>query len=445
MINFDKAKELRIKRANTDWWLNEKAIVADNGLTYIAYVTDMGEIHIKELDAKCSKTPSRDYRLCKMNCDYADEHNAPSLCILENGKIIVGYTGHYVSGLRYRITEKPYDISSFGPECILPYDGSVTYVQLFENTKKNELWLFTRVNNVNWQFRYSKDEGKTWSEPKNFLHSDDGGLFYLNIRKQNVRWQNVEVCACTGAGIEEQWFFALYGHPRISKDHTIRSGIFNADGQLLKTDGTALDLNLYDPEQNQIQLETLDTVYSSPEGTTVRLLDVSATVPLRVGFAPFVLDKDDAPSPENAYYCSAFFKDGQWNVSKPICSAGEFLAKNVLDGSQTYLGGMAYYYGVGDAGLYLRDNVETTTDRVYIARFDGENRVLEAYLSKDGGKTYVLEQVIKRIKEENIKTWRPIVPIHAQDNMPVYWHEGTYCAHSGGWHCDAVMLVEYDD
>jgi len=106
---------------------------------------------------------------------------------------------------------------------------------------------------------------------------------------------------------------------------------------------------------------------------------------------------------------------------------------------------MAYYYGVGDAGLYTRGDVETTTDRVYIARFDGENRVLEAYLSKDGGKTYVLEQVIKRIKEENVKTWRPIVPIHAQDNMPVYWHEGTYCAHSGGWHCDAVMLVEYDD
>lgn len=435
MIDIEKSKELRIKRADTDWWINEKAIVADNGLTYIAYVTDMGEVHIKELDAKCSKTQSRDYRLCKLNCDYSDEHNAPSLCILENGKIMVGYTGHYVNGLRYRITANPYDISSFEPECILPYDGSVTYVQLFENTKKKELWLFTRVNNVNWQFRYSKDDGKTWSEPKNFLHSVDGGLFYLNLRKQNV---------VTETGVEEQWFFALYGHPRISKDHTIRSGIFNADGQLLKTDGTALELNLYDPAQSQIQLETLDTVYCSPEGTTVRLLDVSATVPLRVGFAPFVLDKDDAPSPENAYYCSAVFKNGQWNVSKPICSAGEFLAKNILDGSQTYLGGMAYYYGVGDAGLRCYA-AETTTDRVYIARFDGEHRVLESYISKDGGETYILEQVIRRIKEEDIKAWRPIVPIHAQDNMPVYWHEGTYHAHTGGWHCDVVMLVEYDD
>ena len=59
MINLNKCREIRIKRANTDWWINEKSIVGDNGLTYIAYMTDMGEIHIKELDAKCSRTPSR--------------------------------------------------------------------------------------------------------------------------------------------------------------------------------------------------------------------------------------------------------------------------------------------------------------------------------------------------------------------------------------------------
>lgn len=436
MININNSKELRIKRANTDWWINEKAIVADNGLTYIAYSTDMGEIHIKEIDAKCSKSRSRDFRISKLNCNYADEHNSPSICVLESGKIFIGYTGHYVRGLRYKITESPYDISSFGEECILPYDGTVTYVQIFENTKKKELWLFTRVNHVNWQFRYSKDEGRTWSEPKNFLHSDDGGLFYLNIRKQHILTQN---------GVDEQWFFALYGHPRISKDHTIRSGIFNSDGQLLNCSGAPLGLNLYDNNKTIIDLKTLDTVYCSPEGTTVRLLDVSPTVPLRVAFAPFVLDKEDAPSPKDVYYRSATFKGGEWHTSAPICTVGEFLAHHILDGSQTYLGGMAYYYGVGDAGIRCTGMVETTTDRIYIARFDGEHRVLEAYISKDCGETYTLEQVIKRVDEEDVKVWRPIVPIYAQDNMPVYWHEGTYRAHTGGWHCDTVMLVEYDD
>ena len=119
---------------------------------------------------------------------------------------------------------------------------------------------------------------------------------------------------------------------------------------------------------------------------------------------------------------------------------------DVFDGAHTDVGGMAYYYGVGEAGLCPWVPAQTNTNRIYIARFDGENRVLESYLSTDWGETYQLEQVIRKIpKEENVKIWRPTVPVYAQDNLPVYWHEGQYTAHTGGWHCDEVMLVEYDD
>ena len=117
----------------------------------------------------------------------------------------------------------------------------------------------------------------------------------------------------------------------------------------------------------------------------------------------------------------------------------------MLDGSQTYVGGMAYYYGVGEEGLAYTDFAPTDTNRVYIARFDGTSRVLESYVSSDWGNSYRLEQVIRKIpKEENKKIWRPVVPMYAQDNLPVYWHEGTYGAHTGGWHSDVVMYIDYD-
>ncbi|MBQ8509423.1 MAG: BNR-4 repeat-containing protein [Clostridia bacterium] len=428
MINLEKSKELRIKRANTDWWIHEKAMVGNNGKTYIVYSTDMGEIHIKELDAKCSRSVSRDFCLCRLNCNYADEHNSPSVCVMENGKIIVAYTGHAATHtLKYRVTERPYDIFSFGPEHTLHYSQSVTYAQLSENTAKGQLWLFCRVRGVTWEFRYSEDEGESWSEPTKFLESDAGGLFYFDIRRQ-----------LTPKG--EQWMFALYGHPRISKDHTIRSGIFNADGDLLTMDGEPAGMNLY--EGGKLSLPELAKVYESPEGTTCRLLVVSPTQPYRVGLASFELNK-----PETIRYFSATWRDGCWNLSAPIADGGEFLSPDtMIDGSQTYVGGMAYYWGVGEAGLYPRDKADTETNRIYIARFDGEARVLESYISLDWGKTYTLEQVIRRIpREENIKIWRPTVPAYAQDNMPVYWHEGSYGAHTGGWHCDAVMYAEYDD
>ena len=172
----EQTKFCKIKRANTDWWTNERAVVAPNGKTYIGYVNDLGEVHIKEFDAKCSRAESRDVCLCRFNCDWADEHNAPCVCVLQSGRIIVAYTGHGKGHtLFYRVTEKPYDLFSFGEEKQISYEGSaafqggVTYAQLFENTALRQLWLFCRVNKVNWEFCFSEDYGETWSKPKRFL------------------------------------------------------------------------------------------------------------------------------------------------------------------------------------------------------------------------------------------------------------------------------------
>ena len=445
MIDFERSREAHIKNAATDWWINEKCIVGTNCMTYIVYVTDKGEIHIKELDAKCSLTPSRDICLCRINCNYADEHNAPSLCILESGRLIVSYTGHsQTRTLKYRMTERPYDITSFGPERVLDFGGSVSYSQVFENTAKHEVWLFTRVSSVTWEFRYSRDEGETWSESSKFLVSDAGGLFYFNVRKLTVPCGNV--MPPTKEGFCERWFFALYGHPRISNDHCIRSGMFDEEGWLLTMDGVRTGMNLYGAEKNgaetaQMKLEELQPVCEAAEGETVRLLDVAPVPPFRVGYVSFALD-----DPKSITYYSATYRNGEWKQSEPIAYAGEFLAPGQTDGSQTYVGGMAYYYGVGEMGFHPADGGETDTNKIYIARADEESWRLESYVSNDCGATYVPEQVIRTIPKDGRqrKLWRPIVPIYAQDNMPVYWHEGTYTAHSGGWHSDAVMYIEYD-
>ncbi|MCR4578152.1 MAG: BNR repeat-containing protein [Clostridiales bacterium] len=437
MIITERAVERRIKRANTDWWINEKAIVGMNGKTYIAYFTDMGEVHVKEIDAKCSRALSRDVCLCRLNGSYADEHNSPSICILENGRIMVVYSAHAATNtLKYRVTDRPFDLFSFGPEKTLEYGGSVTYAQVFENTRRHEIWLFTRVRSVTWEFRCSGDEGETWSDPVTFLRSDAGGLFYFDVRKQLVPDE-------TGSA-REQWFFALYGHPRISKDHTIRAGIFDAEGCLLRMNGAKNGMDLFGHgASSELVLSDLDVVYASEAGTTVRLLEVSPTLPLRVGLAAFVLNK-----PETITYFVATWTQTGFRLSAPICKGGEFLSPDTqLDGSQTYVGGMACYYGVGAAGIRPDACGETVdTDRIFIARFDGTDRVLESYVSRDHGMHYGLEQVIRRLNTpDQKKIWRPVVPIHAQDNLPVYWHEGIYSAHTGGWHCDAVMLTEYDD
>lgn len=447
-MEFENRRMMRIMRANTDWWINEKAVVGMNGKTYIGYFTDMGEVHIKEFDAKCSRAVSRDVCLCRLNHDFADEHNSPAVCVTESGKIIVIYTGHNSRGnvglLRYRTTRRPYDIDSFSEQREIAFPGGVSYAQVFENVEKHQIWLFTRVNGINWSFSYSEDEGETWSKPVMFLRTETVGqtrLYYLNVRKIRTRRDE-----------KEYWFFAIYGHPR-SSDHTIRAGLFDAEGKLLHMNGEGTGVSLFDGDS--FALSTLEPVYDAPENTSVRLLEVSPTLPYRVGLATFAY-KD----PENTlypiaesltYFMARYDKDTGWTLSDPICKGGEFLAPDMDDGSQTYVGGMACYYGVGLAGCYHPWNY-TNTDRVYIARFDGKARVLESYITHDAGKSYLLEETLRSIPDDpekpagdQIKIWRPIVPIHAQDNFPVYWHEGTYMAHTGGWHCNVVGYVEYDD
>lgn len=450
MIIDSDAKLIKIKRANTDWWINERSVTAANGKTYISYCTDTGELHVKEIDAKCSGALSRDVRVSRLNTAYSDEHNAPAICITEDGKIIVFYTGHNADEcVFYRITQTPFDIFSFGEEKRIPFEGGVSYVQLFENTSKNQLWLFSRVMGNNWAFTRSSDGGITWSKPKVFIRTNTGGhsrLYYLDIRKLLIPG---------GSGTREEWFFAVYGHPR-SEDHKIRSGIISEDGELCSMDGNKLDYSLFDESDAAIPLDRLETVYEAPENKTVRLLEVSPTKPYRVGIAAFEFRQPEIcedPDPDSIVYHIVRWNQG-WGLSEPIAQGGEFLAPVQSDGSQTYVGGMACYYGVGDAGFhpYHAGFSHTTSDRVFIARFDGKNRVLESYRSTDGSRSYQLEQVIRSIPAndslpdyEQIKIWRPVVPVFAQDNLPVYWHEGTYSAHTGGWHSDAVMYVMYDD
>lgn len=433
LIPMDRAVSRRIRRANTDWWIGEKAVVADNGLTYLVYVTDVGEIHIQSFSAKSRRIPTEDRCLCRLNTTYGDEHNAPSLCVTREGYLIVLYTGHNSGSCLYcRVSARPYDIDSFGPEQVLPYDGRVTYAQVFENTARGEIWLFTRVNSTTWQFRRSADRCANWSEPVLLLSSDQGGLYYMTMRRLLVP---------TDAGAAERWFFAVYGHPVISKDHTVRCGLLDEAGRVLRCDGSDTGRSLFGTASPVLEIPELEIAYETPETESVRLLAVSPTEPLRVAIAAFP-DKTYA----RADYRILRFREGRWQLSAPLCENLECLAPGQTDGSQTYVGGMEFYFGAGDAALCELHGSDNDTDRVFAAYRGPSDWILESYVTHDGGRAYPSEQVIRRIPASTgRKLWRPTVPAFAQDNLPVYWHEGTYTAHTGGWHCDVHMLIDYDD
>lgn len=425
----------KIKRANTDWWIRERAVVGDNGMTYMVFCTDTGEIHIAEADFRAPRRAVRNYCLSRLNHDYADEHNSPSLCILPDGRLVVAYAGHAAHGLSMRISERPFDIYSFAPEKSLDFDGSVTYAQMFFNTARVELWLFCRVSRVTWQFRCSRDGGKSFTAPRTFIHSDAGGLYYADIRRQLTATHDL---------VSERFVFAVYGHPVKSADHTIRTGMISADGEFLRMDGSTLGVSLFHGTE-LLDIDSLDAAYSAPAGSTVRLLSVAPTVPPRIVFAAFRY-----PGDTEAVYRVATWRDGAWQISGDIAGSGAFLSDNdsygrpVRDGSETYVGGAEFYWGIG-APAFRRDTpAHTDGDALYLIRKrQDEKWVMERYVSQDCGKTYEFEHTVHTAADGH-KLWRPVVPVYAQDEMPVYCHEGIYVAYKGGWHCDMIMPTETD-
>ena len=51
MIDIENSKLCKIKRANTDWWINERAVVADNGKTCVTRIMEDDE-YLESLNIK---------------------------------------------------------------------------------------------------------------------------------------------------------------------------------------------------------------------------------------------------------------------------------------------------------------------------------------------------------------------------------------------------------
>ena len=140
------------------YWVNEKRnnVVPwgrGNGWVYLSFAEvlenlpenypgkdELEKLFVKAVEGlvKYQAQSGRWRQVLTMEASYEETSCTAIFCMaLENGKIIVMYTGHAAMPvLRYRITEKPYDIYSFGSEHTLEYDGDITYAQIFENTKK---------------------------------------------------------------------------------------------------------------------------------------------------------------------------------------------------------------------------------------------------------------------------------------------------------------------
>ena len=151
------------------WFQDPRAVhhVGAHDRTYVGYVTSRGDIDIISQDngtAALTHTTLHPRLI-------ADDHAAPGLVVLPNGKIAVFYATHGGDHyMRYRVSTTPENITTFGPERTLNLGGPVTYANPIYLPAEQRLFLFYRGTSTPWMTSTADLTGLTgWTTPRQVI------------------------------------------------------------------------------------------------------------------------------------------------------------------------------------------------------------------------------------------------------------------------------------
>lgn len=305
-----------------------------------------------------------------------DDHDAPALLLLPDGRVAAFYSLHARGDMRLRVTMKPADISGWAPERELGFNApergqrGTTYANpVLLTGEANAIYLFWRGPDFKPTFAVSRDLGATWSPPRTLISrpgADDTNRPYLKL------------CS-DGAGRID--FVFTDGHPRNEPTNSVfhmryeRGAFWRADGTRLAT----IDQLPIDPAR-------CDRVY---DGATLGRAWIWDIATLRDG-AP-VIAYTRLPSETDHRYAFARWSDTQW-LTTEICRAGGWFPQTPVGKTEPephYSGGMS---------LDPRDPFT-----VYLARRTDGVFEIERWHSSNEGRTWNGVPVTAHSTRDNVR------------------------------------------
>ena len=120
---FDDFEGFNIEPSGAWCWFQDPRAVYANGKTFFGTVNSNGDIVIYSYDHSSKVLNS--YIL--HSALQVDDHVAPAILILPDGRLMVFYTKHNGNYLYYRVSKNPYDISSWDAEQSISMPEQITY------------------------------------------------------------------------------------------------------------------------------------------------------------------------------------------------------------------------------------------------------------------------------------------------------------------------------
>jgi hypothetical protein len=372
------------------WFQDPRAVhhVGQRDRTYVGYVTSTGDVAVLAVDhagaiARTTLHPGYE----------RDDHASPALLVLPDGRIAAFYSGHSGRAMNYRVSERPEDISRFGPELSIGVntapDGVYTYANPFYLSAESRVYLFFRSGTYKPGFTYSDDGLRTWAPAQVAIESPS--------RRPYVKYAS--------NGADSVYLAFTEGHPNEFGDNSIYCAKFS-QGRF--TDAAGADLGAA-----PIDTASLTKIYdgSSAGGRGwVHSIALDAQGRPSIVFAAFPRRNDPGYSGEDHRYHYAAFTGGEW-VEREFAPAGRSMA--TTDHEPEYTGGAT------------QDPHDPGT--VYLSRETGAGWNIERWHTDDFGATFDEPTLLTTDGDEaDHKNIRPVVPWGAPGGPSVLWMQGRY-------------------
>lgn len=366
-------ESLNINREGTgdmiwSWWYYPQVISYDNlqDNVYWGFTTSEGYSGVAEYNNVSHKTT----KTLLKKVSEVDDHNGVAVTVMNDGRIMCVYSGGHNDDneIHVRISNEQENIHRFDTDVVLRSSGKTCYSQIIEY--QNKYYIFYRVSNKSWAYRYSSN-GTKWSAEKIIITAKM--QYYCKFMPTTTNGV-IRICMTSNPDAE---------------DANIRMGFMNLDtNEIYNSDNKTL-LGKVNIPSNQF-----DIIVSKPLGQSQRLLDVAVTEPEKpmILYATFKYDFATKNSVYNLY---------DTDKSLEICNGG-----NPLWNPKYQLGASF----IGDNRIVL-GREENGFDRIEIYNYDKEKIQLDK------------EIYFELIGNTFIRNARPIVDI----NQKVFlWHRGFY-------------------
>jgi hypothetical protein len=385
---------------DTSWcWFQDERLVIHNGQLLLAGVSSDGDVTVTAHEIATGETS---VALLHERLQ-ADDHNAPALLVLPDGRYLAAYSLHGDDNYtRWRISARPGDPSEWVPERLFDNGAGTTYSNLFrmaDEGPNGRIYNFTRTRGWDPNFLISDDDGAGWSHGGRLL--DGGGD------------EQRPYASYAGDGTDEIHFIATERHPR-NYPNSIYHG-YVSGGKSHASDGTVADEDAFDEEAPSPKAFTL--IFQGDAHNVAWTSDIR-------------LDRHDHPYIAYSVVTDRTeislggmdirYRYARWDGSGWHDHEIAYAGTRLYPGEDEYSGLVTLHPSTPDAVFISTDVFPDTGVPILV---DGERRREIFYgLTRDRGATWRWTQVTKNSSEDNL---RPIVAADG-DTWALVWLRGSY-------------------